>query len=111
MITVTEEYVYYHSCLEKIIKQWKHAGIPLILRKIKVHYRNLYDDVTWSVEVLMKNREKEEKAKFIGMKWIWAMAWDFQQCGMCDQKKAPTSLRTRADWSEPLSVACIFYDC
>ena len=30
------------------------------------------------------------------------MALDFQQCGMCDQQ----SLR-----SEPLLVACIFYEC
>ena len=66
MITVTEEYVYYHSCLGKIIKQWKHAGIPLILRKIKVHSQNLYGDVTWSVDVLNKIERRKKKHNLLG---------------------------------------------
>ena len=38
---------------------------------------------------------------------IWASAWDFQQCDMCDQQ----SLRSAcAVWSEPLIGAWVFHD-
>ena len=41
----------------------------------------------------------------------WAMAWDFQQCGMCDQQ----SLRSACAYAQSdlslLLVASIFYDC
>ena len=30
---------------------------------------------------------------------------------VCGTSKAQTSLRTRAVWSEPLLVSCVFYDC
>ena len=43
---------------------------------------------------------------FSGHRDIWASAWDFQQCRMCDQQS-----RIRAVWSEPLLVAWVFYDC
>ena len=48
-------------------------------------------------------RYVDGKCKF----YNWASAWDFQQCGLCDQQ----SLRIRAVWSEPLLVAWIFYEC
>ena len=41
----------------------------------------------------------------------WATTWVFQQCAMCDQQKAQTSLRICAVWSEPLLVAWVIYDC
>ena len=42
---------------------------------------------------------------------IWAVTWDFQKHGICDQQRLRSALRIRADWSEHLLVAWIFYDC
>ena len=43
--------------------------------------------------------------------YIWAITWDFQQCGMYVQPaKTQISLRIHAVWSEPLLVAWIFYE-
>ena len=39
---------------------------------------------------------------------IWAVTWDFQQCGMCDQQRLRPAC---AVWLEPLHVAWIFNDC
>ena len=60
MITVTEEYVNYHSCLEKNHKTVKACSYTINIENIKVHYRNLYDDVTWSVEVLNKMGRRKQ---------------------------------------------------
>ena len=46
----------------------------------------------------------------LNRKRIWAVTWDFQQYGMCDQQ-SQISLRIRADLSEPLLVTWIFYEC
>ena len=40
---------------------------------------------------------------------IWASAWDFQQCGMCDQQSLSPAC-AYAVWSEPLVVARISYE-
>ena len=42
---------------------------------------------------------------------IWATAWDFQQCGICDQQSLKSACAYGAVWSEPLLVAWVFYDC
>ena len=37
---------------------------------------------------------------------IWAVTWNFQQCGMCDQQRLRPAV-----WSDPFLVAWIFFDC
>ena len=45
----------------------------------------------------------------------WASAWDFQQCGMCNQQSFRSACAYAqsvcAVWSEPLLGAWVFYDC
>ena len=69
--------VYSQSCPGKSVVRWPNRPDMTIA-------------VDWDVKNQIKQKTNKAKAKlFIGICYmynIWASAWHFQQCGMCDQQ-------------------------